>query len=42
MYSKYQKIKSLLDNEDIYQIIIKYLQNIDYDVTVDKFKIYVE
>ncbi len=42
MYIKYQKIKSLLDNEDIYQIIIKYLQNIDYDVTVDKFKIYVE
>ncbi|CAG8727035.1 12079_t:CDS:1, partial [Funneliformis caledonium] len=42
MRGKYQKIKSLLGDEDIYQMIIEYLQSVRCDITVDKFKEYIE
>jgi len=42
MHDKHQKIKSLLDDEDIYQMITEYFWNIDCDIIMDKFKIYVK
>src|SRR5215213_8834253 len=39
---KHQKIKCLLGDEDIYQMITEYLWSIGCDVTVDKFKEYIE
>jgi hypothetical protein len=42
MRGKHQKIKSLLDDEDIYQMITEYLWNVGCNVTVDKFKKYIE
>ena len=42
MRGKYQKIKSLLDDEDIHQMITEYLWSVSCNVTVDKFKAYIE
>ena len=42
MRGKHQKIKSLLGDEDIYQMITEYLWSVGCDVTVDKFKAYIE
>jgi hypothetical protein len=42
MRGKHQKIKSLLGDEDIFQMITEYLWSVGCDVTVDKFKEYIE
>jgi len=42
MRGKHQKIKSLLGDEDIHQLITEYLWRVSCDVTVDKFKAYIE
>lgn len=42
MRGKHQKIKSLLGDEDIYQMITEYLWSVGCDVTVDKFKAFIE
>ena len=42
MRGKHQKIKSLLGDEDIYQMITEYLRSVGCNVTVDKFKEYIE
>ncbi|CAG8755188.1 16276_t:CDS:1, partial [Funneliformis caledonium] len=42
MCGKYQKIKSLLGDEDIYQMITEYLWSVGCDVTVNEFKTYIE
>jgi hypothetical protein len=42
MRGKHQKIKSLLGDEDIYQMITEYLRSVGCDVTVEKFKEYIE
>ena len=42
MRGKHQKIKSLLDDEDVCQMITEYLWSVGCDVTVNKFKEYVE
>ncbi len=42
MRGKHQKIKSLLGDEDIYQMITEYLWSINCNVTVDKFKTFIE
>jgi hypothetical protein len=42
MRGKHQKIKSLLGDEDIHQMITEYLWSIGCDVIVKKFKEYVE
>jgi len=42
MRIKHQKIKSLLDDEDIHQMITEYLWGVGCNVTVSGFKIYIE
>ncbi len=42
MRSKHQKIKSLLGNEDIHQMITEYLWSVSCNITVDKFKAYIK
>ena len=42
MRGKHQKIKSLLGDEDIYQMITEYLWSIRCNITVNKFKKYIE
>ncbi|CAG8612842.1 12238_t:CDS:2 [Funneliformis caledonium] len=42
MRGKYQKIKSLLGDEDIYQMITEYLWCVGCNVTVGRFKIYIK
>ncbi|CAG8763107.1 15689_t:CDS:1, partial [Funneliformis caledonium] len=42
MRGKHQKIKSLLSDEDIHQMITEYLWSIDCNVIVNGFKTYIE
>ena len=42
MRGKHQKVKSLLGDEDIHQMITEYLWSVGYNVTVSGFKAYIE
>jgi len=42
MHGKHQKVKSLLGDEDIHQMITEYLWSVGCDVTVNGFKTYIE
>jgi hypothetical protein len=42
MRGKHQKVKSLLGDEDIYQMITEYLWSVGCNVTVSGFKNYIE
>ena len=42
MREKHQKIKSLLGDEDIHQMITEYLWSVGCNVTVSGFKTYIE
>ncbi|CAB4486540.1 unnamed protein product [Rhizophagus irregularis] len=42
MREKHQKVKSLLGDEDILQMITEYLRSVGYNVTVREFKAYIK
>ena len=42
MREKHQKVKSLLGNEDIHQVITEYFWSVSCDVTGNGFKTYIE
>ena len=42
IHGKHQKIKSLLGDEDVHQMITEYLWSVGCNITVSGFKIYIE